>query len=147
MSDAPQRRGANRRAQTLVEFAIVLPMLVMVLFSIIEMSYTLFQALTVQYATRVGARQGAVGKSDPQVRSTILGLCSNFGIQGTDIVFVVTNSLGEVQPPVNGQSPRPPGGRIRVTTTHKIKFLTFMSSVMAPSGTLQIRPFTQLLIE
>ena len=143
MHEPSRSAGTGRRAQTLVEFAIVLPLLITVLFAIIEMSYTFFQTLTVQNATRAAARQGAVGKTDATLRNTIKGLCENFGITDSDISIVVTDSAGTVQ----AAGTRPTGGTIKVTTTHRIMFLTFLSSVMAPSGTLQIKPFTLLLVE
>lgn len=58
---APRRRARNhgRRGQGLVEFAILLPAFMVVLFGMLEFGLAFSHHLTLEYATREGARVGA----------------------------------------------------------------------------------------
>lgn len=57
------RRIQNERGQALVEFAIVAPVLCMVLFGIIQFGILYNNYLTLTDAARVGARKGAVSRT------------------------------------------------------------------------------------
>lgn len=56
MSLAPSVR---RRGQALVEFALVIPVLLLLLLSILEFGFAFSHHITMEYATREGARMGA----------------------------------------------------------------------------------------
>ena len=60
-----QRRLFTRsaRGQTLVEFAIVLPLLAFLLFGIVQLGIVFNNYVTLTDATRAGARKAAVGRS------------------------------------------------------------------------------------
>jgi hypothetical protein len=52
-------RSRSRRGQGLVEFAILLPIFMVVLFGMLEFGFAFSHHLTLEYATREGARVGA----------------------------------------------------------------------------------------
>lgn len=52
----------NERGQTLTEFAIVLPILALLLFGVIQFGITFNNYITLTDAVRAGARKGAVGR-------------------------------------------------------------------------------------
>jgi len=54
-----RRRPEGQAAQALVEFAIVLPVFLLVLLAIVEFGFAFSHHMTMQYATREGARTGA----------------------------------------------------------------------------------------
>lgn len=58
----------SERGQTMTEFALVLPLLVMLLFGIIQFGITFNNYITLTDAVRAGARQGAVSRhlDDPE---------------------------------------------------------------------------------
>jgi Flp pilus assembly protein TadG len=60
-------RLKNERGQTMTEFALVLPVLALVLFAVIQFGIVFNNYVTLTDATRAGARKGAVGRhlSDP----------------------------------------------------------------------------------
>ena len=65
---SPHRiRRHRERGQTLTEFALVLPLLALLLFGVIQFGIVFHQYVTLTDAVRAGARQGAVGRhfSDP----------------------------------------------------------------------------------
>lgn len=57
----------NERGQTLTEFALVLPLVALLLFGVIQFGIVFHQYVTLTDAVRAGARQAAVGRhtSDP----------------------------------------------------------------------------------
>lgn len=54
----------EKRGQTLVEFALVLPILVLLLFGIIDLGWMFYVNLTMQHAVREGTRYAVTGRSD-----------------------------------------------------------------------------------
>ncbi len=61
-----RRRDSHRaRAAAVVEFAVVLPLLLLILFGIIEYGYTFMVRLTVQHAAREGCRVASLSTSTP----------------------------------------------------------------------------------
>lgn len=71
----------NEKGQALVELALILPILLMLIFGIIEFSRVFNAYLIVTNASRDGVRQGAVGASDntiiTAVKNSVLILDSN----------------------------------------------------------------------
>ena len=61
MSAAAQPDGRSRRAagQALVEFTLIIPVFLLILFGMIEFGFVFTHDLTIEYATREGARAGA----------------------------------------------------------------------------------------
>jgi len=57
----------RRRGEAIVEFAVVLPVLILIVLGIVVLGKMFFDYLTVQNAAREGARAAAVGKSDDEV--------------------------------------------------------------------------------
>jgi Flp pilus assembly protein TadG len=62
-----KKRAAFRseRGQSLTEFALVLPLMVMLLFGIIQFGVTFNHYITLTDAVRAGARKAAVSRHDP----------------------------------------------------------------------------------
>jgi Flp pilus assembly protein TadG len=54
------RRGAGDRGAALVEFAIIMPVLFLLIFAVIEFGWAFFQELDVRHAAREGGRLAAV---------------------------------------------------------------------------------------
>jgi Flp pilus assembly protein TadG len=84
MSEIPASRRLAReeRGQTLTEFALVLPLLALLLFGVIQFGITFNNYITLTDAVRVGARKGTVARHLPdpgaaveqQVRDTATDL-------------------------------------------------------------------------
>ncbi len=62
----------NNRGQTLVEMALVLPILLLIIFGIIEFGRIFNAHLTLTHASREGARAGAVHKSDSEIEEVVI---------------------------------------------------------------------------
>lgn len=61
----------NKKGQALLEFAIIFPMLIMILLGIYEIGIALSVQQTITYAAREGARTGALTNSNSQIESAI----------------------------------------------------------------------------
>lgn len=75
----------EQRGVAAIEFAIVLPLLVLLLFGIIEFSVLLYDKAVITNASREGARAGIVfvdqnpcGPSDAEIINVIQSYCSNY---------------------------------------------------------------------
>jgi len=122
----------NERGQTLTEFAIVLPILALLLFGVIQFGIAFNNYITLTDAVRAGARKGAVGRHlqnpqaavDQAVRNAATDLKSS-GLQitinstwtqGSDVTVTATypysiNLLGAVVK----------SGRLSSSTTERVE--------------------------
>ena len=62
----------NHKGQSLVEFAIILPLILLIVMGIAQFGLLFNSYLTVQNATREGARTGVVGGTNNEIRQSIL---------------------------------------------------------------------------
>ncbi|MDK2785235.1 MAG: hypothetical protein PWQ41_541 [Bacillota bacterium] len=66
-----ERFWKSQRGQSLVELALTLPVIVLILFGILEFGRISYSYIVITHAAREGARAGAVGKSDAEIIATI----------------------------------------------------------------------------
>lgn len=86
-------RTRNEQGQTLVETAIVLPVLLMVLFAILEFGVAFRDYMALTDAVRVGARKGAVSRELPDPVGTTKTAVKNAAPDlGPDLQVEVTPS-------------------------------------------------------
>lgn len=116
-------RGSDRGV-ALVEFAIIMPLLFLLVFGIIEFGNAFFQNLDVRHGAREGARLAAVnafeGEAD-QVSSIIAETCARMDMSGGSTVVVSID--------VNGSLVAPPsdagvGDEVTVTVQRDLDQLT-----------------------
>ncbi|PTB17804.1 pilus assembly protein TadE [Trinickia symbiotica] len=78
----PLKRSRNQTGAALVEFAIVLPLLLLVMFGIIEFSLALYDKVVITNASREAARAGIVLASPKattaQIQQVATNYCSNY---------------------------------------------------------------------
>ncbi|MCW4385432.1 pilus assembly protein [Salinibacterium sp. SYSU T00001] len=70
------RRFRAERGAVAVEFALVVPVLLMMVFAIVEFGIIYNSQLQVTAAVREGAREAALGASAAEVRSTVVAAAS-----------------------------------------------------------------------
>ncbi|WP_312468866.1 pilus assembly protein [Neobacillus sp.] len=100
----------SENGQSLVEFALVLPLLVMLLFGIVDFGRALHAYLTIDHAGREAARAASIGKDNAAVKV----IAKN---QGT--------SIGLKEDWVNvSPASRTPGTDISITITYPFNFIT-----------------------
>jgi Flp pilus assembly protein TadG len=112
----------RRRVQSgtaLVELALVAPVLIVMLFGIMEMGRVLHSVVLVTNAAREGARRGSVGDSDSQIRTTISTYVQTSGLKPAQLTTGITRSTS--------------GGRPEIRVT-----LTYAQDLLVP--TLRLLP-------
>jgi Flp pilus assembly protein TadG len=133
--NAPRRApGGNDRGQSLVEFALVIPVLVILVFGIIDFGMGLRAYITVTQATREGARFGAVGNDPGTFTSGGAGQCN--GSTTTTIVGKVCTTMNGLSlSDLSSVSVTYPGGRttgqsVRVSAQYQYDYITPLDTIL-----------------
>ena len=98
------KRGLKRRyrraerGQSLVEFVLVLPVFLVLLFAIIDFGMGFHAWITVTNASREGARIGAVGASTAEIENKVRSSASS--LDQAKLSVTVTNAQGAAGDPV-----------------------------------------------
>jgi Flp pilus assembly protein TadG len=109
----------SQKGQSLVEFALVFPILILLLFGIMDFGRIFHAYLTIDHAGREAARAASIGKDDTTVKNTAVN-------DATGIVLTV-GQVG-VTP-----TPRTSGTDVTITITYPITFLTpVIGSIVGP---------------
>jgi Flp pilus assembly protein TadG len=76
----------RRAGQALVEFALILPLLIVLIFAIMDFGYYLFVTISVNHATREGVRRASMNNlSCNQVRDTVVGTAVGVTLSRNDV--------------------------------------------------------------
>lgn len=134
------RRGEG--AQSLAEFALMLPVFLILVFGIIDFGMGLRAYITVAQATREGARFGSVGNSAGTFTSGGSGECN--GSTTTTVVGRVCSSMsGLILSDINSltvtyPNGNVPGNSIRVAATYQYHYITPVKAIVnfISAGTL-----------
>lgn len=114
-------RSMGRRGGSAAEFALVLPMLLLISFGIIEFGLVLYDQAMITNASREGARRGIVFSdprpTDTDIIGTVNTYCSNHLIS-----FSGTRPTPAVTVTRAGNNP---GDSLTVTVTYPYSFLVF----------------------
>lgn len=99
----------SEKGQSLVEFSLVLPILVLLLFGIIDFGRIFHAYLTVDHAGREAARAASIGKSGPEAEQVAVNAASsinlsldqvhvNIGMSGSDAEVIITYPINFITP-------------------------------------------------
>jgi Flp pilus assembly protein TadG len=140
------------KGSTLVEFALVLPMVLMLMFTTVDFGVYFFVQHTLQYATREGARLGLVGGTVNDGAGNPLSREASIVQRIRDRASAAMNpALVEVSiypvaadfsDPVNWSgtlNAGSPGSYMRVRTTYSYTFITPFLGALVPAGVLKAR--------
>jgi Flp pilus assembly protein TadG len=109
-----------------VEFAIILPMLALLVFGIIELSFALYDKAMITNASREGARKGIVYRSPAITNAEITSVVNNY--LGTHLI-TFGGKRSPSSDPVTGatvivtRTGVSPGGELRVSVGYTYNFL------------------------
>jgi Flp pilus assembly protein TadG len=98
----------NQQGQTMTEFALVLPILALLLFAVIQFGIVFNNYVTLTDATRAGARKAAVSRQDPNRSSVVITAVKS---SATDL----SSSKLSVPPPTSTWDP---GADVTVTASY-----------------------------
>lgn len=87
----------TEKGQAVVEMALILPVLLLIIFGIIEFGRILNTYMIITEISREGARAGCVGGSDSDIRSTVRSRATDSGLDAAlinDTDIVITPNTG-----------------------------------------------------
>lgn len=131
-----------------VEFALVLPILALLVFGIIEFSFVLYDKAMITNASREGARAGIVYKVDSdgnwsplapgEITTIVNNYLSNYLITfgGSPNATVTVKSIGSS-----------PGGELTVTVTYPYTFLVLPNFITGLTGAINLSAETVMRME
>jgi len=123
-----------------VEFALVVPLLVMLLFGIIAFGIVFAQKLALGNAARQAARYGVVdGRTCAQIETSARDAANTIGMSGTDVTVIVTRS-GAVTSPCNLPGDWPCAGSAtndELKVTVRFKSALVIPPVASPEVTIE----------
>lgn len=86
----PERR--SRRGQSLVEFALVFPILILVLVAVFDLGRLVFAYNNVTNAARTGARVAIVDQTANRAQNAVIDQATSLGLTGADVAVVYLKS-------------------------------------------------------
>ncbi|MFP5112714.1 TadE/TadG family type IV pilus assembly protein [Bacillaceae bacterium C204] len=101
----------SEKGQSLVEFALIVPLLIILLFGIIDFGRIFHVYLTIDHAGREAARAASIGKDDTTVINTAVNDAASIGL-----------TAGRVG--VSPSGSRASGTNVTITINYPIDFLT-----------------------
>ena len=113
--ESSQKRGAGQRSQALIEFALVSPVLLLLLFGVIDLGRAIFYYDTINHAAREGART-AIRASNALPTDTDVLTTVTSQMQGAPVTAPCPQGpISASTPPANAAwlyitEPNPPGG-------------------------------------
>ncbi len=143
----------RRKGQGLVEFALVMPILLLLLMGVIDFGWMIFNYTQLYNGLREGLRYGSVASFDPNkpqyyncdgIRQSIKATAPMVGVQSNNITVAYdtgdnTVTVGTCPSGTNGfvkalDRDLQNGDRVVVTIDMNVKFLTPLISTFAPGG-------------
>lgn len=93
-SRGSRRAGRGQLGQALVEFALVLPVLLLILMAIVDFGRLFYSVLAVRHAAREGARYGVVHAADDEgIRQRVRDAA--VGLEGDRLTITITPAVSQ----------------------------------------------------
>lgn len=122
----------SEKGQSMVEFALVLPVLILLLFGIIDFGRVFHAYLTIDHASREAARSASVGEDDATVLTVAVSNASSINL-----------SPGQVS--ISPGGTKNSGSEVNITITHHVNFLTPVISNL--TGPIDLTSSTVMRVE
>ena len=142
----------TRRGQATVEFALVLPIILAVMFGAVEFGTALYDKAVITNASREGARAGVVAtdprKTDAEIRTVV-----NAYVTNNMINYKAADTVGTAISPTPNTSRTPGTGgcvagcNVTVTVTYSYPFFLLPKFLTNFTGPLTLRAATTMKME
>ena len=132
------------RGQSLVEFALVAPILILLFMGMFDFGWILHQQIQMDNATRLGARRGAVGEDNATIIARMQDTCS-FELPSGQITIIVRDSQGNS---VGDNTDRTPDNQINVAIDrNNVQLITPLGNFVEGLTTINLHSEAEFLIE
>lgn len=124
----------NENGQTLVEFALILPILLLLVMGIIQFGIIFSAQIGITNAAREGARAAAVGYSVTEVQNTVsntVGSHISFNLVSTD-VYPEEKTIGQ---------------DVTVTVIGEVELIVPIPDVFVPGGSIGLTAVSTMRVE
>ena len=115
-----RNRRDGEKGQNLVEFAMVVPIFLILVFSIVDFGMGFHAWITVTNAAREGARIGAVGADSATIEARVVDTAGD--LVGDDLAVTVVNAQGA------------PGDSVSVDVQYDYELITPLSNLLGIFG-------------
>ena len=125
-------RLTSERGQALLEFAFILPILLVFLLSLVDFGIALDRREVIQHAVREGARQASVGLSDPDITDVVVSQSQDI-LEADDVTICVADGPG-----LGGAPAGFAGSAVRVSATYTFGFSLGSGELLGAFGVAPI---------
>jgi Flp pilus assembly protein TadG len=115
----------DQRGASVVEFAIILPLIVWLIFGVLEIGFVLYDKNMITQASREGARAGVVFRVPPVTDEEIIGVVNDY--LGTSLITFGEPQTATVTLTRNGSNA---GDPLKVTVSYTYTALVFSLASM-----------------
>ena len=146
------RTVRGNRGVTIIEFALVLPMLLVLIISVVDFGLYFFVQHSLQFATREGVRLALVGRTLTDQSGNQLNReasiikkindCASIAVNPSQLqisIYPVNPDYSDPTDWATSQNAGSPGSYMRVKTRYYYKFITPMVSVLVPNGKILVQ--------
>ena len=138
------RKNRSNRGQNLLEFAMVIPLLLIMFMGIFDFGWVLHKQITMDNATRAAARRGAVGETTPTLTQLVKDSIY-FDVTDDQIDVAVLN---QSHVDIGNATDRTPDNYIAVEITlNDVQLITPLKSLVSAIGTINLSSRAEFLIE
>jgi Flp pilus assembly protein TadG len=89
------RRPLDERGQSFVEFALLFPVLIIVIIGVVDLGRAIYTDVTLSFAVRDGCRQAIVaGVSTDDVKAAVINAAPAAGLTSADVTVTGTRASG-----------------------------------------------------
>jgi hypothetical protein len=113
------RKAEGERGQALVEFSLIIPIFLLLVFAIVDFGMGLYSWITVTNAAREGARIGTVGADTATIKARVRDTAGN--LDNENLTVDVTNAVDD-----GGD----PGESVSVHVDYQYHLITPVSSIL-----------------
>ncbi len=110
----------NKKGQSMVELALILPIIIFLFMGMVEFSRIFGSYLLVTHASREGARLASIGKTDAEIQANVTGKVSILNVSDLQVIMTPDDSS------------RVTGDDVKVTVKYKLQiYAPVISSIVA----------------
>jgi len=135
-------RFRDQKGVAAVEFALILPILVMLAFGIIEFSLLLYDKAVITNASREGARAGIVSQSPRVNDSEIIAVVNNYCA-----AYLISFKPGSIPGTTTARTGTGFGDELTVNVSYAYDFLVLPKFVTTLTGSLNLIATTVMRME
>jgi Flp pilus assembly protein TadG len=152
-----RRQSRKETGTATVEFAIVLPLFIGLLFSIIEFGFLFKDLLVVQQAAREGTRSAAIGKTTTEVTARVNGSLADLSSSRLTTYLEYRTYLGSswsswyalgntaATPPANN-APQGAQVRVRLAYTHQLLTGPLFAQMIGHPGATSLMLYSEMVM-